>query len=139
MPFHPYLFFGRDCRAAFTRYGEIFGVDPVLITSAEMPAEEQMPGADPDLIMHAALMLRDGLLMGSDDPTTDAPGPKTGMMVSFTAADAAEAERVFGQLAEGGDVSLPLSATSWSPMFGMCTDRFGVPWMVGVDAPADAG
>ena len=26
MAFHPYLFFGGNCREAFTRYQEIFGV-----------------------------------------------------------------------------------------------------------------
>lgn len=31
---------------------------------------------------------------------------------------------------------MPVSETFWSPSFGMCTDRFGVPWMIGVDAAA---
>ncbi|MGH9001800.1 MAG: hypothetical protein ACRDYV_01605 [Acidimicrobiia bacterium] len=26
--------------------------------------------------------------------------------------------------------------TFWSPMFGMCVDRFGTPWMVGAEGPA---
>ena len=43
MSFHPYLFFGGNCRQAFTRYQEIFGGELVLITTADMPAEEQMP------------------------------------------------------------------------------------------------
>ena len=25
---------------------------------------------------------------------------------------------------------MPIAETFWSPRFGMCTDRFGVPWMV---------
>jgi PhnB protein len=29
---------------------------------------------------------------------------------------------------------MPLGATFWSPCFGMVTDRFGVGWMIGVDA-----
>ena len=28
----------------------------------------------------------------------------------------------------GGEVQLPVSETSWSPAFGMCKDRFGIPW-----------
>jgi PhnB protein len=37
MAFHPYLFFGGNCRDAFTRYREIFGGTPWMV-SAEAPA-----------------------------------------------------------------------------------------------------
>ena len=136
MAFHPYLFFGGNCREAFTRYQEIFGGELVLLTSKDMPAEEQMPGADADAIMHAALTIDDQLLMASDDPTTDSFGPVQGIQVSYSTPDVAEAKRVFEALADGGKVTLPIGATSWSPMFGMCIDRFGTPWMIGADAPA---
>jgi PhnB protein len=33
---------------------------------------------------------------------------------------------------------MPITATFWSPMFGMCVDRFGTPWMVNAEAPAEA-
>ena len=135
MAFHPYLFFGGNCREAFTRYQEVFGGELVLITSADMPPEEQMPGAAPDAIMHAALMIDGALVMGSDDPTTDSFGPVQGMQVSFSTPDVAEAKRVFDAIAEGGEVTAPIAPTSWSPMFGMCVDRFGTPWMIGADDP----
>jgi PhnB protein len=82
--------------------------------------------------MHAALSIGDCMLMASDDPTATDEGPKSGFSVSYSAADEADANKVFDALAEGGTVTMPVSATSWSPAFGMCTDRFGVPWMVGV-------
>ena len=44
MAFHPYLFFGTNCRQAFTRYQEIFGGELVLLTAADMPAEERPVG-----------------------------------------------------------------------------------------------
>ena len=131
MAFHPYLFFGGNCREAFTRYQEIFGGELVLLTSKDMPAEEQMPGADADAIMHAALMVDDQLLMASDDPTADSFGPVQGIQVSYSTPDVAEAKRVFEALADGGKVTLPIGQTSWSPAFGMCVDRFGTPWMIG--------
>jgi PhnB protein len=138
MSFHPYLFFGGNCRQAFTRYQEVFGGELVLLTAADMPASEQMPGAAADLIMHAALMLDGNLLMGSDDPTTDSFGPVQGMQVHFATDDTAEAKRVFDALAEGGTVTAPLGPTSWSPAFGMLVDRFGTPWMVGANAEQPA-
>ena len=36
------------------------------------------------------------------------------------------------QDADGGQVTMPLTQTFWSPKFGMLTDRFGVAWMVSV-------
>jgi PhnB protein len=135
MAFHPYLFFGGNCREAFTRYQEIFGGELVLLTTADMPPDEQMSGAQADLIMHAALRVDGNLLMASDDPTTDSFGPVQGMQVNFAVADADEAKRVFDALADGGQVALAIGPTSWSPMFGMCVDRFGTPWMISADAP----
>ncbi|MGD9704594.1 MAG: VOC family protein [Acidimicrobiia bacterium] len=138
MAFHPYLFFGGDCREAFTRYQEIFGGELVLLTMKDMPSDEPVPAGQADLIMHAALMSDGQLLMASDDPTTDDFGPVQGMQVNCTVTDVAEAERVFNALADGGQVTMPIAETSWSPMFGMCIDRFGTPWMVSTDAPAEA-
>jgi PhnB protein len=130
MAFHPYLFFGGNCREAFTRYQEIFGGQLDLVTTADMPEGERPEGVAPDLIMHAALMVGDTLLMGSDDPTSD-QFTVQGMQVNYAVDDVGEAKRAFDALAEGGEVRLPIGPTSWSPAFGMCVDRFGTPWMVG--------
>jgi PhnB protein len=45
-----------------------------------------------------------------------------------------EAERRFGALSDGGQVRMPLAKTFFSPSFGMLADRFGVSWMVYVEA-----
>jgi PhnB protein len=137
MAFHPYLFFGGNCREAFNRYHEIFGGDLVLLTMQDMSTDEPVPAEQADLIMHAALTFGDQLLMGSDDPTTDDFGPVHGMQVNYSVPDVSEAERAFAELSEGGHVTLPIGETSWSPAFGMCLDRFGTPWMVSGDPPTE--
>ena len=139
MSFHPYLFFGGNCREAFTRYHEIFGGQLDMVTSADMPESERMPGVAADLIMNAGLVVDGEMLLGSDDPMSDPFGPVQGMQVNHICADVAEAERVFAALAEGGTVGMPISPTSWSPAFGMVTDRFGTPWMVMAEAPTPQG
>ncbi|MGQ0844987.1 MAG: VOC family protein [Sporichthyaceae bacterium] len=131
MSFHAYLFFSGTCRDAFTRYHEIFGGDLQLMPMSDAPAEDAVPAAG-DLIMHASLRVGGGLLMGSDDPTGDG-GPHKGVSVSYSSADAAETHRVFDALADGGTVVMPVAETFWSPAFGMCVDRFGASWMVGVE------
>jgi PhnB protein len=130
MAFRPYLFFGGNCRPAFTRYQEIFGGELTLMAMKDVPGDEAPPADKADLIIHAALTVGEDLLMASDDPMSDNFGPVQGMMVSYDAADGGDAKRVFDALAEGGQVTQELVPTFFSEAFGMCVDRFGTPWMV---------
>jgi PhnB protein len=137
MPFHPYLNFGGNCAAAFERYQEIFGGELFLLPMSGVPADEggaAEEGGAGDLVAHAALTIEGHLLMGSDAPAGEGFGPVQGMYVNFGTSDVDEAHRVFEALAEGGSVTLPIAASFFSPAFGMCTDRFGTPWMVVADA-----
>jgi PhnB protein len=130
MAFRPYLFFGGNCREAFTRYQEVFGGELTLMAMKDVPGEEPPPADKADMIIHAALMVGDELLMASDDPMADSLGPVQGMMVCYDAAEVVEANRVFDALAAGGDVTQALIPTFFSQAFGMCVDRFGTPWMI---------
>jgi PhnB protein len=135
MAFHPYLFFSGNCGEAFTRYQEIFGGELFMMRMSEAPADQRPPDANGDLVIHAALTIDGDLLMASDDPTGDG-GPKTGIMVNYGSPDPDEIKRVFDALADGGEVTQPLTETFFSPAFGMCTDRFGTPWMLSADGAA---
>ena len=129
MAFRPYLFFGGNCREAFTRYQEIFGGELTVMAMKDVPGEAPPPDKE-DLVIHAAITIGDDLLMASDDPMNEEFGPVRGMMVSYDASDVDDAKRVFEALAEGGTETQKLEPTFFSPAFGMCTDRFGTPWMV---------
>jgi len=139
MAFHPYLAFAGNCREAFTKYQDIFGGELVLLGASDVPADAGMAAGDgADGVVHAALMSDGQLLMGADDLSGSFDGRNRGMCVNCSVPDAAEAKRVFDALADGGEVQLPLAETFFSPAFGMCTDRFGTPWMVTTDAPQTA-
>lgn len=137
MTFHPYLMFevGKS-REAFTRYQEIFGGALEFVTAADAAAtsgEEGMPGVDPDTVLHVVLATDDGaLLMASEDPTDTYKKPQ-GLWTNYAAGDGPEAHRVYDALAEGGESLQPLIETFFSPAFGMCVDRFGIPWMIVAD------
>ncbi|HVL26976.1 MAG TPA: VOC family protein [Acidimicrobiales bacterium] len=137
MAFHPYLMFGGNCRQALTRYQEVFGGDLQIMTMAEMPGDDPMKDEHPDIVMHGALTFDDNLLMASDDPTGGFDGVR-GIHVSYSTTDATKAQQVFDGLAEGGTVTMPLAETFWAPAFGMCVDRFGIPWMVNVEGAPPA-
>lgn len=140
MSLHPYLMFTDTTRAAMTRYQEILGGTLDIMGLDDLPPNdaEQMPtGLPADMVIHAALAFGDGdLLMASDDPSGDGQGIK-GAALNITLTDHDEAHRVYDDLADGGEVQMPLGQTFWSPLFGTCVDRFGVTWMVNVDGDVD--
>jgi PhnB protein len=131
MQLNPYLMFKGDCREAFKHYAETFhGKIIMQSTWAEAPAGSTSDPALKDQIMHTTLDLGGGaLLMGSDSPPQYYKPPQ-GIKVTVSIDDTAEAERVFNALAKGGNIEMPLQETFWAHRFGMCTDRFGIPWMV---------
>jgi PhnB protein len=80
-------------------------------------------------ILNAHLVSGDAEIMGSDLPPGSATKPQ-GMYVSLHVDSRTDAERIYGVLAEGGRVSMPLDRTFWAERFGMLVDRFGTPWMI---------
>ena len=81
------------------------------------------------MIMHARLVARDYVLMGSDAPPDRFEKPQ-GFSVAIQIDDPKEAERIFAALADNGSVRMPLQQTFWAVRFGMLVDKFGIPWMV---------
>ena len=53
-----------------------------------------------------------------------------GISLALTVPGAAEAERLFTALWDGGQVQMPLTKAFFSPSFGIVADRFGVSWML---------
>ena len=84
--------------------------------------------------MHACLLLDGQLLMASDMPLHCPYEGVKGCAVSLNVDSIAEAERIFAALSDNGTVQMPLGTTFWAARFGMCIDRFGVPWMINCEA-----
>ncbi|WP_426409180.1 VOC family protein [Bradyrhizobium ganzhouense] len=132
-----YLFYQDTCEAAFNYYAKVLGgkVDAMMRLSDAPPSD--MPPGPPGrekTIMHARLSLPGGaVLMASDTPPEHFQKPQ-GFSISVTVADPAEGERKFNALADGGTVTMPFSKTFWAKGFGMCVDKFGIPWMVNCPA-----
>lgn len=138
MTIEAYRFFSGTCREAMTRYQEILGGQLEVMSFADVPPGEPVPeGMDPSLVMHASLWLPGGgSLMASDDPTGDG-GPVAGVSLHYAAGSIEDGQRVFDQLAEGGEVEMPYEQVFWALRFGAVRDRFGTSWMISVDDPAD--
>jgi PhnB protein len=130
MQVNPYLFYNGNCEAAFKFYAKVLGgkIDAML-THEGAPESMPVPPGWEKKIMHAKMSIDDEVLMASDAPPGHFHQPQ-GFSVSLTVEDAAEGERRFKALAEGGTVNMPFSKTFWAKGFGMCVDQFGIPWMI---------
>jgi PhnB protein len=126
----PHLHFQGRCREAFNFYAQTLGGHVAFaMTFAESPAASQTPPAMRDQIIHARLEIGSAAIMGCDVPPQLYREPQ-GFNVLLTVPEPAVAERVFAALARDGSITMPFAQTFWAYRFGMCTDRFGIPWMV---------
>ncbi|MBI1842111.1 MAG: VOC family protein [Verrucomicrobia bacterium] len=131
----PYLFFNGCCEQAVEFYRKAIGAEVLFTMRFKDSPEPHPPGMVPpgfeNKIMHTSFRVGTTTLMASDGCSTEKAN-FGGFSLSISLGSAAEADRVFAALAEGGHVRMPMAKTFWSPRFGMVMDPFGVCWMVSV-------
>ena len=121
---NPYLSFDNTARQAMEFYRDVFGE----FGQADSP--------DADKIMHAQLEADNGFtLMASDTPAGMQRNPGDTITVSLSGDDADDLRGYWEKLSAGGNVTMPLEKQMWGDEFGMCVDKFGVPWMVNITQP----
>ena len=128
----PYLFFDGRCDEAIEFYKKAVGGEvQMLMRFKESPEPHPgpMPSGSENKVMHAQIRIGQTILMMSDGRCLGKPQFQ-GFALSLMVATEAEADKLFGALAEGGQVQAPLTKTFFSPKFGMVIDRLGVLWMV---------
>lgn len=125
MKLYTQLNFGGDCEAAFRFYAEQLGGEITM-----MMHRSQAPGApagDDDPVIHARMNLGDTVLIANDVPATVFQKMRS-VYLYLSLDSAAEVERIYALLREGGDVFMPLEETFFASRFAMLRDRFGVSW-----------
>jgi PhnB protein len=128
---NPYINFKDNARQAMQFYQTVFGGKLTMSTFKEFHAS-QSPSED-DLIMHAQLETENGMtLMGSDTPDRMEYRPGTNFSVSLSGDNKTELTAYFQKLSGSGTVTMPLDMAPWGDTFGMCTDKFGISWMVNI-------
>ena len=130
MEANAYLMFNGDCAEAFKLYEQVLdGKIESMFPYAGSPAAEHAPPEFGEKIMHATMTVGHTKLMASDSPPGTYRKPE-GISIAIGLKDVARGEQVFNALSEGGQVTMPYQKTFWAAGFGMCVDRFGIPWMV---------
>src|SRR5687768_10454271 len=130
MQVSPHLIFSGECASAFKFYEQCLGGKlQTMMTWGDSPMADQVPSEWRDRIIHATLIVGETSLGGGDAPPDRYEGPR-GFSVTIQLDDPDEGERIFSALAENGTIQMPFQQTFWAVGFGMCIDRFGIPWMV---------
>ena len=137
---NPYLNFNGNAEEAFNFYKSIFGGEfAMVMRMKDAPAEHRAHASTPEdleKIMHIALPIGNGnVLMASDiAESIHKVNFGTNFSISVSTESEKETDRIFNGLAAGGNVMMPLAKTFWGSYFGMCTDKFGIHWMVSFDS-----
>jgi PhnB protein len=130
---NPYISFRDNARQALEFYHGVFGGTLNLSTFAEFGAQDE-PHADQ--IMHGQLETDSGYtIMAADTPPGMDHNPGGAITVSLSGDDADELRGYWEKLSETGTVTVPLEKQMWGDEFGMCTDQFGIGWLVNISQP----
>jgi PhnB protein len=128
---NPYLSFRDNARQAMEFYHSVFGGKLDMNTFKEFHASQD-PSED-DKIMHARLDADNGMtLMGADTPNAMEYDDGSRISISLSGDNEAELTSYYQKLSAGGTQTMPLEKAAWGDTFGMCTDQFGVSWMVNI-------
>ena len=130
---NPYLTFNGNAGEAMEFYQSVFGGALRISTFGEFGSSDP---AIADKVMHATLTTDRGyILMASDAAPGMAYNPGNTITCSLSGDPGEGLEEAWERLSDGGTVTMPFEKQMWGDVYGMCIDKFGIPWMVDVGQP----
>ena len=129
---NPYLNFDGNCEEAFNFYKTVFGGEFSYFSRMSDMQNEETSEDDKNLIMHVSLPIGNDILMGSDVSSEMKSFFKSGNnnYINVSPNSREEADRLFNELSDGGEIEMPMEEMFWGDYFGSFRDRFGIWWMV---------
>ena len=98
-----------------------------MSTFKEMPDTSNIPEDRMNNILHARIEIGDSVLMGADIPNTET---MRSAYLTLRVETVEEAERIYAQLSEGGEIFMKMEKTFFASRFAMLRDKFGTSWML---------
>ena len=130
---NPYIQFKDNARQAMEFYQTVFGGDLAVNTFGEYG---QGDGPEANLVMHSQLDSPRGYtIMASDTPSHMTFNEGARITMSLSGDENDELRGYWDKLSGTGTVTMPLEKQMWGDEFGMCTDQFGIGWMVNIAQP----
>jgi PhnB protein len=132
---NPYINFRDNTRQAMDFYKSVFGGN-LMVSSFKDGGMSQGP-EDENLVMHSQLDADNGMtLMASDTPPGWEYKPGTNVSISLSGDDEKLLRGYWDKLSGAGNTVMPLEKAPWGDTFGMCTDQFGIQWLVNISGKA---
>jgi PhnB protein len=126
---NPYLNFNGNARQAMEFYASVFGGELNITAFSQFGME----GPDADRVMHSVLETDAGYtIMAADVVSSMEHQPMAGASISISGDDGDALRGYFEKLSAGGSAQMPIEKQAWGDEFGMCTDKFGIPWLVNI-------
>lgn len=127
-----HLNFQGQARAALAFYQQVFGGQLMQFTYRD--AGRTANEADLDLIVWGQVEAPNGFRIMAFDVAVDKPWDqgKNAFYVSLRGDTQEEIQALWDKLVDGAAIVQGLAPSSWSPMYGMVKDRFGIAWVVDV-------
>lgn len=121
-----HLMFTGEASSALELYAGVFPQFRVDTMERYGTAE----GGPAGTIKRADVMFGEHRLVVIDSPVQHAFTFTPAMSLFVDFEDAAALDAAFAQLADGGQVMMPIADYGFSRRFGWCSDRFGVSWQL---------
>ena len=130
MKLYTHLNFGGNCEEAFRFYeNQLGGKVAMMMRKSELPPGVKGPPGSENFVIHARMDIAGVELIGNDVPPDHFKAIRSSYL--YLAVDSAEAaDRIYGVLAEGGEVGIPIEETFFATRFAQLRDRFGVLWTI---------
>jgi PhnB protein len=130
MEVQPYLFFDGRCEEALEFYKKAIGAKVNMVMRwKDCPDKSMSTDGNSNKIMHAQFNVGETKVLASDGRNQGQP-KFDGFSLAVSVPTEAEADKMFNALIDGGQVTMPMAKTFFSPRFGMLADKFGVHWMI---------
>jgi PhnB protein len=131
---NPYIYFNGNCENAFNFYKCVFRQEFTYIGRyKDVPNSDRQTFNEADeKIMHVSLPISsETILMGSDNKEAYEESITFNTFSLIIHTDSKdEADRLFNELSENGEVKMPMNLTFWGSYYGICIDKFGISWKI---------
>ena len=127
-----HLNFRGQAREALDFYRSVFGGQRTIVTYGDLGATQDTVQAEH--VIWGQVASDQGFRIMAYDVQPEKPwNPgENAFYVSVRGTSSEEITAYWEKLRVGASVLQPLSASAWSPLYGMLTDRFGVTWVMDV-------
>lgn len=132
-------FFGRT-EEALAFYHEALGAETIfMMRFRDCPDQSFAQTGMEEKVFHATFRIEGTELTASDvGYVNDQSGCEfTGFALAIRLNSVDRAKQVFNALAENGQILIPLAESSFTTLYGIVVDRFGISWKINVDQEAE--